>query len=392
MRSALNLNVSGPLMALAFLLCTFPGCKPRHKEVQSQVLSDDGREQGFFADFLESFEFIGFYDMAVAMSVGNPTPWTRYDNDTNYKVPLLKRWRDCKKILSNATLVNEDILIGVYRILVESPQGTYRTKPVVAGGDYELPEYKGQQNFFAASPSQVAALQKNPYLVTTVAKTSIAGPSGTVFARYEYPSASTWKRFESLLSPALVKQLGAAEKDEALLTQKIVRELVTGLLSKAISISPVVLYQSLISIHPFSDANGRATRLMYYMANHRRPLFLRSFNEDTFSTPQELEALVKVGDRSWDAMLASFGNELKAAKSSSRTPNYYPLAAQWCIAVNRIDMINAPHDCQAKEKLANDARSYFNLVPIKKKIDRKEYVIIDNEMAQQFGIKQYHCP
>lgn len=375
---------------------TFTTCKTVTEQSSSGLQSATASDT-FKQNFLESFEFIDFFDMVVAMIANNPKPWERYDNDPRFQRPMLEKWRDAKSVLTTQGPLTEDLIMKVFRILREKSDGKYRGNPVVAGGDYALPEYAGQQGFFVISQTQAQALKQNPYLVTTIAQTSKTAPPGMVYARYEYPSFRTWQQVAALLSPSLISELQAAPATTTPesatgteLTAKILSDLVRSLLANAGRYTATQTYQYFISIHPFDDTNGRTARLLYYTLNNRKPLILRNFDFDTFTTVEEFSAIVKESDRQWDELVQAFNQEHALKTGAGKMPDYYKLDAPWLIAANRYDMLNK--SCKKRSELISAARSFFNEIEIKQKIDHKDYVVLDASIKNLLGADKYICP
>ena len=386
------------LAVLTALVVTNAGaCKTAQKRAASTHLASAVAGDTFKDNFEESFEFIDYFDMVVAMVSNNPTPWTRYDNDARFRVPMITKWRQAKQLLPQGQVLTKELILNVFRVLREKQDGTFRTEPVVAGGDYVLPEYAGQQGFFAATPAQVAALQENPYLVTTVAKTAKAASAGTVFARYEYPGVSTWSRFKDRLSPGLIAKLTAITPNQAAsspegdkLTALIIDELVTELISNSKGYTAAQTSQYFISIHPFDDTNGRTARIVYYFLNHGRALFLRNFDVDTFSTVSQFSALVVEGNSQWDAIKAEFDNEFIRARTAGQMPDYYQKDAPWLVAVDRLDLVSK--NCSRRGELVGEAKALFNGVPIKQSIDHKDFIVLEQQLRRTFAPAEYNCP
>jgi len=278
----------------------------------------------FGSKLYRAFEFVDFNDLLVAIAAGRKDPWARYDEIG--KPPLIDRWSraiqesDIQKI---AEIISDDTKKG----------GTYREHRVIGGGDL----FTGRFGYYRVTLEQKKVLESNPYL-TLYFKPDPSSPDGkAVLARHEYPSAGTFHRFENLLSPGLRADAQAVEAAGKLvegspefqsITRRIIHELVNQVMSS--SQSPLEKYQKLISIHPFSDYNGRSLRAWYRHAAGK-PLFLTNWDMDLLLSYPELEALASEGDAQLARIRAGFA---QAYAASAAFPKFYSRAEPWEVATD----------------------------------------------------------
>jgi len=147
----------------------------------------------------------------------------------------------------------------------------YRDEEVRAGGDME-------GRTFVATPGQVKAMQANPYLVVNAA----AQPDGNYFVYYYYPDpAHLNPALKSRVSPQLWADMtastyaGADDPKFKAHCKQLIQDLVLDMFKRhygqavAISTDSTVkdglsIILDMVSIHPFTDYNGRTTR--FYLA------------------------------------------------------------------------------------------------------------------------------
>ncbi len=148
-----------------------------------------------------------------------------------------------------------------------------RSRRLVEEGDVEI---EGAR-YSRVSTQEADRLRENPFLVTETRPDPASSDGSSCLARWEYPSASTWRRFEEFLPAPLVERLRAAEppgEDHpqfGALTREIVRNLIEAPLQRAhFARIPSLQYQLLEAIQPFDSLNEPAIRsLVALTAGHR---------------------------------------------------------------------------------------------------------------------------
>lgn len=272
----------------------------------------------FGQNLAESFAFIDHFDLARAVAQGNPEPWKLYDEPG--EKPLLEKWRDAAKVLNETGDV-----IKTHEALLGKPS-EFRGARVVAGGDVRLP---GDDFGYArVTEDQLAALKNNPYVKIYLKDDPWPQHPGrkSFLVRYEYPSAATYEHLKPLLSRSLIAKLEEAKKAGHLaseaapefraLTQEMLRELWD---SANRSGDPLQKYRARVSVHPFTDYNGRITRL-YYQAETTKPLVMPQWDLDLYSHPLTLTAHRDKGEHAYRKIVNALA---EAQAANPQFPRFY---------------------------------------------------------------------
>lgn len=260
-----------------------------------------------------ALEFIDTQDILASIAKGETEPWRRYDGPG--EKPLLERWTEAQ---------NEPDALFIHRILTQNPKAEFRDHPIVAGGDIML-DGKG---YYRATAHQKEVLEKNPYLVVD-ARPDADGNGFLI--RHEYPSASTYKKFEYQLSPDLASRLKSADRAGKLKTpnspefKRLTQEIVKELLDKAPNEHPDTDYLHGISVHPFSDYNGRTFRALY-KKDSGQALYLRDWNLDLLMTPEEFAVAKSYGSVDLDRINAALA---RAELENPEFPKYFDQPELW---------------------------------------------------------------
>lgn len=142
------------------------------------------------------------------------------------------------------------------------------------------PELKSNTDHITMSISNLQQMQKNKFL-----KTESKASSDFVYkdVLVEYPSIENYKQFAKILSPKLLEKLNSSSKrslsakESEQLNRELLIELTEGLFDKTKQsrivflatgerkVTPMSLYVAFVSIHPFTEGNGRSARLFYEM-------------------------------------------------------------------------------------------------------------------------------
>ncbi|HAR42761.1 MAG TPA: hypothetical protein DCS07_09070 [Bdellovibrionales bacterium] len=276
-----------------------------------------------------AMEFIDYNDLMLELAQGAGEPWRRYDTDGQR--PLLERWVEATaKTPDGIAKGSTEQKLRINRILSGNPSADIRNTPIVAGGDIMV----GAKGYYRITEFEKRALEANPYLSVEIIPDPTARKKQRLYlGRHEYPSAKTYRKFENLLSPELVTELRAAEAAGTLenseLTRKVLGFLIESVEKSDSGATGYGKYQKFLSIHPFSDYNGRTFRALY-QAQNEKPLFLRDFDHDLFLKPEQFipEALNGEGQ-----LLAIRQKMLEEHARNPGSPRYYDIPELWRVAV-----------------------------------------------------------
>ena len=291
-------NLSHPVNPV---LVEFLKEEPRFDRIQ-KVLEHIRKLNPQAADYLDSFFHLASYSDGLSLyraTTVNPTnPWHEFEpeNFERYKAMRAKYLNEAHALqTSGGRLSSKDGITDGYANFgkpsglffgqsrdtwvkdqidlltrinsdVRGIASSFRTESVRAGG----PE---AGNRFLATHSQAAALAQNPYLELNV----VPDPQQRgLLVEYHYPDVYHFKKLKGRLSDTLYHLLETTDPekfktDDKLrneTNQKIVSELLRGYI-KSIHNTPINyahFMATLISIHPYSDFNGRTVRIFSELA------------------------------------------------------------------------------------------------------------------------------
>ena len=359
----------------------------------------------FLVHYYRSFAFIDLADRLKAESEGNTSIWTLYDDGNsklydawvNFRLEIAQKEADQvnlmwqKSKLTNPSTWNpptytadEMYFNGQYETFMQlkssleqmktvasrlsgNEVNDVRGEPVVGGGDYVV----NGIHYYRVTRDELQNLRDNPYLsVESVEIPNEPSVSNWVYARHEYPSAHTYKKFKDKLSPSLQDDLIAAEAagkllypnvtpDFQVLTKRILNELWQDLVKET---DPLKVYKIAISIHPFSDENGRSMRFLYSVGNGR-PLLLRNWDWDIFLSDADLKYERGVGDD----FFGMVGQELATLQlMNPNFPKAYDAKSPYAFF---FDNGNLQH--VADDDYLNEARDFFRNGQVSQRITQK---------------------
>jgi hypothetical protein len=157
--------------------------------------------------------------------------------------------------------------LEAFRELVGNSSSAFRDEPASSDGDIL---YEGKK-YFQVDAKQKAALEKNPYIISeflTISDPSdhSSQPRKIEVARYDYPSAANFEKFESLIMDQdLLKDLKAAKQAGLLANsksqkfRKLTRKMLENLVTQNAAFRDGVDQQIfLTSLHPYSSMNTEA--------------------------------------------------------------------------------------------------------------------------------------
>ncbi|HLD99748.1 MAG TPA: hypothetical protein VJB59_05785 [Bdellovibrionota bacterium] len=342
----------------------------------------------FARNFYESFEFIDWNDIINSMGRGDSAPWTRYDQPG--MAPLLDRWRQAKQLVGS--IESDAEILGSYRALSGNPNGTYRDAPIVAGGDFEV----NGKKYYRITKNQLDALEKNRFLTVEWIEDPNppqGAPTKTCLAKHEYPSARTYKKFQQLLSADLLKKLKDADASGQLaneagsefknLTQAVLKELI--IYSENADVSPLLRYQFQISIHPFSDYNGRSLRAKYFK-DAEKPLVMKNWDLDLFLNYEEFASESAAGRLQYRALFKALYDTEKA--SPDAPPKFYDIKEPYMMVSGVSELDEPPAD------FVNRVKAFYTDPANDHLIRRKQYDVelgrpvkcVRQALFKQFGI------
>ncbi len=203
-----------------------------------------------------------------------------------------------------------------------------RKEGIRAGGDEE------GKTFFI-SEKELKPLQDNPYIEVNIKKHSSEG----YLVEYFYPDAFHYKKLKGKISDSLYQTLENSNQEllmkDVSTRQKLNTQIITELLDDAFkhyqgtSISldePSIRYmRDLISIHPFSDFNGRSIRMYFKLAlaqkNKSVPYFMMS-DMDLLMPPAEQVNYLRQAIAPHQELQRGLIEEFALAKGQKRAPDY----------------------------------------------------------------------
>jgi hypothetical protein len=265
----------------------------------------------FAQRFVRSMEYIDYPDILVAIAAGNDRTWERYDDGERHAgrtSSLESRWARATALGPSGAAASQ--VLALHSVFAESGGGFRETPIDDAGGDIDRGS-GGPGGFDRLTLEQAQALKANPLLVVEIRPDPYnqATPGQTVLARYRYPSAATFHRFEQLLSPGLRAELQTAEQSGQLrydpwnagsvgpsfrrLNPRIIAELLDAAYRP--SDPPWQNYQRMIAVHPFDDYNGRTLRA-WYRRQAARPMFMLDFYCDLYCSTERFGQEIRTGD------------------------------------------------------------------------------------------------
>jgi hypothetical protein len=293
-------------------------------------------------------EYIDFPDILVAIAAQNTRPWERYDSGERYAgraTPLEPRWNQAIAAPLSGPIETE--LNTIHDIFMETRSGDFRETPIDdAGGDIDR-DVGGPGGFDRLTLQQARVLQANLLLTVEIKDDpyNTVTPGQTKLARYRYPSAGTYKKFQQFLSPGLLQDLNDADQAGKLsydirnpqsvgpefraLNKRIIGELLERFYDP--SASAVDNYQSMITVHPFDDYNGRSLRA-WYREQTGHPLFLLNFYCDLYCGRTQFENAVAEGDQEYDLIVSGM---LKEENAHPGYPHFYDIPEFWLVAAGR---------------------------------------------------------
>jgi hypothetical protein len=221
----------------------------------------------------------------------------------------------------------DDELKYIYQRINSTGEYNFRGHSIRAGGTQP-----GQR--FRATPAQLHHMLENPYLEV---KHELAPDKKSFFVSYYYPGVKRWKQVRPFLSEKLVNELlGLSEGDlssqkvSADYNQRILKELLDDLFRKlhGNEVKAGEFIQKFVSIHPFSNTNGRVGRVFIERELHKRgkslaPMFLSDL--DLLVSPRTFDKILEDSHQSYIKLYKAFALEFLMSNLQNRMPQYYQL-------------------------------------------------------------------
>jgi hypothetical protein len=339
-----------------FSFAMMPTIKPRSYPVPAPVPNPFGTK------FQAAQSYLSLEDTVVAMAQGNSTPWTFYDEAG--RAPFADRWTAAmtnygkqsnfmntaiSKMQGGMIIVNGQwvppptpalpaqidiaqkrhpkaqlaLMIETNRIISEDPKANLRGTVAIGEGNVVV----GDKRYYRLEAWKKDRLLNHPFLVAEV----IPDPEnpGNFLARHEYPSAHTYKKFNSLLSPRLQKQLADADTAGKLaietspefkrLTQAIVAELINGPAGKVISDQYGWIWRA-SAVYPFGRDTDHVLQFMQSNTNGI-PTGLKSWRQTLFFTDEEFNTMMQ--NQGWKLYAANSTSFQQAVVDNPIDPDYY---------------------------------------------------------------------
>lgn len=296
------------------------------------------------AEYLESLFHLTYYvdgiSLIRALRVAPHDPWSQFEPEHFESFKRLN-----KKILSEkpssrsynwggtnpdkTAWVKEQVfseLPELMKDLFQAKSIDYRGHGIRAGGE-------GQGGTFKVSPQELVVLLENPYL-TVQYKAAEDGKS--FYVSYQYPDIERFEKLRALLSPEFVtavekqglKNILAQADTKTQWNQKLMRDLLSQLFSSLYQtpVEAASFLSKFISIHPYSDGNGRVARLytqkmLMTTGQTLPPMFISDL--DVLVRPNILRQILADSSEAYGILNKAFAAEFLAAKN----PDYFKLPA-----------------------------------------------------------------
>lgn len=285
------------------------------------------------SDYMDGMSFVR------ALKVNPENPWNEFEPHQfdNYQHSLLTLRNENLNLVSNRkwdTTTAKKTLSAIWASVSgkskeESFENNLRLEGIRAGGDRE-------GKMFFASEKELNILKENPFIEVVAKKHQ---PEGYL-VEYFYPDAFHFKKLKGLISDQLYTTLLDANPDHLMantelrqqLNKQIISELTEGVFKKYHGIGiglrdekSISFMRDLISIHPFSDNNGRTIRMYFKLAFEKVganvPYFMIS-DMDLLLSPKEQMIYLSQAILPYREMQKSFIEEFALAKGQNRIPNY----------------------------------------------------------------------
>jgi hypothetical protein len=323
----------------------------------------------FLERLLLSLHYIDYPDLLTEVAHHSNEPWARYGNGA------FSRFQDLVHLKIrelNSGDPRTHIALEQVHAKLTGAHSVWRDHDIVAGGDLYPDEKSG---FYRVTEIQKQRLESNPFILPEFKTDPNSTPNKkTYLARHTYLSIHFYERYIHYLAPVLqqklklMKENGLFSQPNSVEYKNATREVVEHLSnyillrSNPFKNSPTQMYQTLMSIHPFSDYNGRSLRA-FIALNYHLPIFLPDWNLDLLLSPLEFALEVEEGKHRLHYLVSALKQE---AQRNSGFPRYYDLPAWFEILhspgtpINTESMKQRYRDEERKELIR---QKRFNEIP-----------------------------
>lgn len=299
---------------------------------------------GYIESFFHLMHYMDGISLQRAIRVAPSNPWSQFEPqlfenfrklnqsalETSVVSPEVATWAPNEP--DKEKWANQQVKVkipGLINSLNNSKGAAFRGHQIRAGGT-------NSGNTFLASPQELNVLLSNPYL------TVHSQPDGSGFGflvSYDYPSIQSLAKLKPLLSADTYEQLEkhsaqSISNDRSLevrlnqiLIEDLLRNLMRDIHGKAID--PADFINRYISIHPFSDGNGRTGRLflqehMNLVGRSLAPFYMSDL--DLLVSKETLTKVIEDSDKAYlNLQKAMLGELISSNFGKKRMPDYFKL-------------------------------------------------------------------
>jgi hypothetical protein len=395
-------------------------------------LRDDSNN--FLKGLISCTQFIDRYDILEKIALQDPMPWARYD-DYGRAGEQLGKWERCletvflkeygnmnyKLTQRNQKDNHQSGIESIYQIYREREQLIFRGHEVIAGGGYDengklmLSDTSEGQGYFKATTEQYNRLKEYPFIDVI---NHIKLDENTCLIKYRYPDirdidklrehapktfASIQSELENLdeenarafqdslniafpsivagmLDRGEILEIDQKYKNFILYTKKMVEELFENVTNNK-TLSSEARYQSLLTLHPFFDTNGRVMRT-YYKAETGIPFLLKNWDFDILYSEKELKYEIMKNLSEWIRIVGEWKGESFSANEHYRMPEFYSCPKFWLLSVG-LDPQSFSNEQQVK--IVNQLKKTFSSPEFHKLNDKKAWLDANQYVKSQLN-------
>ena len=301
-------------------------------KIFQETVQNGNQSAHYLKNILEASYYMDGISFARAMIVSPGAPWNEFEAEH------FQKYQNTLKFLSeNINKMGEsfykaegfekldDLLLDINNrtsgSYASSLKDKFRVEGIRAGGTEH-----GQN--FQVSDYELKILQANPYLEVVATKSNTTGHH----VHYFYPDAFHYQKLKGILSEDLYNELSQQNAGNLMqdhqkrnaLNKRIISELYEDF--KKRMIKGEAKWSELVSIHPFSDMNGRTIRLAEtVISDEPKHYFVGDF--DLTSSPADELSSVTRGTLAHRKLQIALLDEYLLAISEKRMPDYLKTGA-----------------------------------------------------------------